>query len=688
MKVVWKRVLAMAAVVSITASTAGCSHKQEKTPKPQPQATAVVDNGNTDAKGKGEGQADVPLVIGCNKLYGEFNPFTAKSKDDKQAADLTQIYLLENDRNGQVIYNGIDGEIKTYNNRDYTYYGPADVKTSYNKKKDETLYSITLRDDLKFSDGKPVTIDDVLFTMYVLCDKSYKGSYSLGRQDIKGLLKYQRNKKVKNIAGIKRIDNYTMTVTTDGFDISMAQSLRIPICPLHYYGNKEKYNYSKNKFGFKKGDTLSVCGSKKQPIGAGAYRFVKYENKIVYYASNELYYKGCPKIAYVQLKEMEDILNAAQEKINKAIEEEQAQGINYNNVIQAENTTEISGLTDIPEDTINHNPEALEMTEGTVDIINADLSEEALFWVSYANSNGEISGNKIAVCFVPEGIYQYIGINAENVKAGSNIYSNESRNLRKAFATAISAFKDELYGYYTDNARLIQYPLWLPSINEKEEEMPFYNKDINGNIIYNEDTEDVEKYEAVKEAVLAYLEAAGYTVNGMLVAEAPDGAKKSYTLMLDGGSSSPLYKMVSKTAALFKDIGMELKITDILEEKPSGKKAGNKKCPSIYIWSGKSVDNAGYSLYDKYINNNKFGLSRSVVGKRLIQADRTVKEERRQKRYKNCYKNIWNLATEVPLNELQSIDLYSSARIDIDTMPKDATAYYNWLDEIEDIEMK
>lgn len=685
MKVVWKRVLAMATVISITASTAGCRHKQEKTPKPQPQATAVVDNGNTDAKGKGEGQADVPLVIGCNKLDGKFNPFIAKSQDDRQAADLTQIYLLEEDRNGQVIYNGIDGEIKTYNNRDYTYYGPADVKTSYNKRKDETIYRITLRDDLKFSDGEPVTIDDVLFTMYVLCDKSYKGSYNLGRQNIKGLLKYQKNKKVKNIAGIKRIDNYTMTVTTDGFDISMIKSLKIPVCPLHYYGNKEKYNYNKNKFGFKKGDTSSVCSNKKQPAGAGAYRFVKYENKIVYYASNELYYKGCPKIAYVQLKEMEDILNTAQEKINKAIEEEQAQGINYTNIgTQAEGTTETASPSDIPEDTINHNPEALEMTEGTVDIINAVLSGEDLFWVAYANPDGEISGNKIATSFVPEGIYQYIGINAENVKTGRNIYSKESRNLRKAFATAFSAFKDGIYSSYTEYKGLIQYPLWLTSANGEEEEMPFYNKDINGNIIYNEDADDTRKYEAVKEAVLSYLEAAGYTINGMSVAEAPDGAKKSYTLMLDGGNSSPLYQMASKTAALFKDIGMEIKITDILKEKPSG----NKKSQEIYLWSGKSADNAGYSLYNKYINNNRFGLSKSGVSKMLKQADGTVKEERRQKRYINCYKNLWNLAVEIPLNKLYSIDLYSSARIDIDTMPKDVTVYYNWMDEIEDIEMK
>ena len=42
--------------------------------------------------------------------------------------------------------------------------------------------------------------------------------------------------------------------------------------------------------------------------------------------------------------------------------------------------------------------------------------------------------------------------------------------------------------------------------------MPFYNKDINGNVIYKEDADDIEKYENVKEAVLSYLEAAGYTI--------------------------------------------------------------------------------------------------------------------------------------------------------------------------------
>ena len=95
---------------------------------------------------------------------------------------------------------------------------------------------------------------------------------------------------------------------------------------------------------------------------------------------------------------MEDILNAAQEKINKAIEEEQAQGINYNNDTQPESTVKPSS---VPEGTINHNPEALEMTEGTVDIINTELSEENLFWLAYANSMV-----KYQVIKLPQVLYQ------------------------------------------------------------------------------------------------------------------------------------------------------------------------------------------------------------------------------------------------------------------------------------------
>ncbi len=50
---------------------------------------------------------------------------------------------------------------------------------------------ITLRDDLTFSDGEPVTIDDLIFSLYVLCDPAYNGPSILGEMPIQGLEEYQ-----------------------------------------------------------------------------------------------------------------------------------------------------------------------------------------------------------------------------------------------------------------------------------------------------------------------------------------------------------------------------------------------------------------------------------------------------------------------------------------------------------------
>lgn len=677
MKAIWKRVLTAAVALPVIACITACSHKQEKKPKPKPQATVVVDNGNIDAQGKGNGQSDIPLVIGCDKLNKKFNPFVAETVPDQQAVSLTQLYLIGNDRQGRIVYNGIDGEVRAYNGSNYTYYGPADIETRYNRKKDETLYYITLRDDLKFSDGEPVTIDDVLFTIYVLCDKNYKGDYKLGSHDIKGLSKYQKNKNIKNIAGIRRLGNYKMSITTNGFDASMIQSLKIPICPLHYYGNIEKYNYSKKKFGFKKGDISTVCANKTSPVGAGPYRFVKYEQKVIYYTSNEIYYKGCPQIAYVQLKEMKEILNATQAKIDSEPSPEKVPGDE-----KAEDTKKDPAL--------NRNAEALEMTEGTVDVLDTVLSKEDISWVSYANSNGEISGNRISTNFVPTGIYQYIGINPDNVKTGTDAYSEKSKNLRKAFATTFSAFRSILYNYYADGTCIIQYPCssasWLGTSKDDENYSQAYNKDINSDIVYNEDTDITKNQDNLKKAVLSYFEAAGYTTDGMSVTDAPAGANTEYSIIVAGGKSNPLYQLVSQTADFFKEIGITLDIVKSGDKKTVAKRVANGR---LQLWAGRCDTSKDYNLYKRYTGKESlFGIKEPTFVKLAKRARTTVKDTLKKKRYKNLYNNILEMAVEVPVIEQQSAIMCSSSRIDMDTMTKDITVYYSWINEIENIEMK
>lgn len=85
----------------------------------------------------------------------------------------------------------IEGETTSYNGTDYTYYGPTDLTITENE--DGTVYyDFKLRDDLTFSDGEPVTADDIIFSFYVFCDPTYDGSASVYSLPIEGYGRVQK----------------------------------------------------------------------------------------------------------------------------------------------------------------------------------------------------------------------------------------------------------------------------------------------------------------------------------------------------------------------------------------------------------------------------------------------------------------------------------------------------------------
>ena len=139
---------------------------------------------------KGKQNNDTPLVVGYSPFNSKFSPFFSETAYDQDVWTMTAIGLLNSDRQGSIIMNGIKGETKSYNGTDYTYYGPADCEIKENT--DGTVdYNFKLREDLKFSDGEPITIDDVIFSMYVLCDPTYDGASTLYAQPIQGMAEYR-----------------------------------------------------------------------------------------------------------------------------------------------------------------------------------------------------------------------------------------------------------------------------------------------------------------------------------------------------------------------------------------------------------------------------------------------------------------------------------------------------------------
>lgn len=132
--------------------------------------------------------ASLSVAVSSNTLAA--NPFLLSEDADTSLLQLTQVKLLTTDRGGNIVYDAKEGASIPYNGTEYSYQGPASIAASYDKSKNQTTYTISLRDDITCSDGTVLSADDLLFTYYVLCDNSYNGGSKVPSVPIVGLDAY------------------------------------------------------------------------------------------------------------------------------------------------------------------------------------------------------------------------------------------------------------------------------------------------------------------------------------------------------------------------------------------------------------------------------------------------------------------------------------------------------------------
>ena len=120
------------------------------------------------------------FVIMTEQLDGLFNPFFYTSAPDGTVVSMTQIGML-----GSKYVNG-DIQVAYGENE-------AVVVKDYDIVEDgkNTVYTFVLKNGIKFSDGHPLTMEDVLFNYYVYLDPVYTGSNTLYSTDIIGLSEYR-----------------------------------------------------------------------------------------------------------------------------------------------------------------------------------------------------------------------------------------------------------------------------------------------------------------------------------------------------------------------------------------------------------------------------------------------------------------------------------------------------------------
>ena len=179
-----KKLLALVMALVMVFALAACGG-QQAAPAEQTENTTTETEPETPAE-----EAPSTLVYATSTFGQKFSPFFSTTAYDVEVVDLTQAYLLAADRGGAVIYNGIAGEDVDYNGTDYNYTGLGDVDVVMND--DGSVdYNVTMRDDVVFSDGVPATIDDVIFSLYVMADPTYDGSSTYYALPIDGMEDYR-----------------------------------------------------------------------------------------------------------------------------------------------------------------------------------------------------------------------------------------------------------------------------------------------------------------------------------------------------------------------------------------------------------------------------------------------------------------------------------------------------------------
>ena len=130
----------------------------------------------------------VPLVLGLEGADGVYNPFFATAAYDSEIAGQTQLSMFTTSPEGEIAY----GDDQACVVKDYTTTAlDSNQRPTTSNNAAYTRYEFLIKNGIKFSDGVELTIDDVLFNLYVYLDPAYTGSATIYSTDIVGLEDYR-----------------------------------------------------------------------------------------------------------------------------------------------------------------------------------------------------------------------------------------------------------------------------------------------------------------------------------------------------------------------------------------------------------------------------------------------------------------------------------------------------------------
>ena len=157
----------------------------------------------------------------------------------------------------------------------------ADLASGMSTDNSKKVYTVTLRQTAKWHDGKPVTANDVVFTMGLIQNPAARVPTSLSDS-------------WQNVQ-IQKIDDFTVQFTLPTVYAAFPAALTFPIIPQHILADAEPAQIQENNFSLK-------------PVGSGPFIPKRFENSdtttkrdVLQLTANTNYFLGAPRIRAVEL---------------------------------------------------------------------------------------------------------------------------------------------------------------------------------------------------------------------------------------------------------------------------------------------------------------------------------------------------------------------------------------------------
>ena len=226
----------------------------------------------------GGAKKEKALTIGLNNAPAEFNPLATPDN----AGHFTSRFM----------YDTLLGQPEPYK---FTPHLALSIDT-----KDKQTYTIKLNPKAQWSDGKPITADDVIFTLNLAAKPGVQTSFGRYIRFLTGLNNTGKLTSGDTIPNLKKIDDHTVEFKVkkpaDPNIIKSTIGFQVAIVPKHVFEKIDPKNIP---------NAPEVTSPK---VFSGPYKFVKYvTNDHLELAANDKYVLGAPKIKRVFLTISKDI---------------------------------------------------------------------------------------------------------------------------------------------------------------------------------------------------------------------------------------------------------------------------------------------------------------------------------------------------------------------------------------------